>query len=138
MKIEDKKCKSCQLHHDHHDEYEHRNIFSHMMTSHIFLIIPSLWWLFGYNNGTFWSHVFDKTMAFVLTLSIVMSMIYHYYYECVLCDVEYNANIFGIIMLNLYMIYRGVSYIYILLGFIILLLLQYSVISFRKKKHRNV
>ena len=31
----------------------HRNLFSHMVLSHIAIVVPCIWWLFGYNSGTY-------------------------------------------------------------------------------------
>ena len=107
--------------------YKHRDIKSHMLLSHFFILIPCMWWIFGYNKGDYLSHSIDKLMAIVLTLTIIMSFIYHYYYECILCNIEYNTMIFGVIILNLYMIYRGVQNMYIFFGFFILLILTYMV-----------
>lgn len=118
---------------DFNKEYPHRHLLSHMMNSHIFLLAPSVYWLFGSNEGPFIAHIVDKLMASTMTLSILMSMVYHYYYECVLCDAEYYSSIFGAFMLNVYMFYRQVHYTYILLGFIILLGLEYSIQCFRRK-----
>lgn len=108
-------------------EANHRDISSHMITSHLVILLPCLWWLFGYNKGDYVSHCIDKIMAAVLTSAIIISSIYHYYYECVLCNFEYRSMIVNIILLNLYMIYRGVKYIFIILGFIILYLLNLSI-----------
>ena len=108
-------------------EHKHRHITSHMLLSHFFILIPCIWWIFGYNKGDYLSHCIDKLMAVVLTSAIIISSIYHYYYEAVLCNFEYNTMIFGIIILNFYMIYRGVDYMYILFGLFILLILRYMV-----------
>jgi len=105
-------------------EHTHRHTLSHMMLSHIPLILPCIWWIFGENCGSHISHNIDKCMSVVLTISIILSMIYHYYYECVLCNVEYYANIINTVMLNVYMVYRGVDYVYIGIGFGLLYILQ--------------
>lgn len=108
-------------------EHKHRELTSHMIWSHIFLIAASLWWLFGKNDGPFLSHCFDKFMAIILTIAILMSLIFHYYYEKVLTNIERPAQILGVIVLNLYLIYRGVPYYFILFGLVILIFLDYIV-----------
>ena len=121
MNIE-KECKACKI--DKNGAIKYRSIFSHMILSHIAIIIPCIWWLLGPNKGDYYSVAIDKFMAITLTIIISFSVIYHYYYECVICNLEEIAAIIGIIILNLYMIYRGVLYLYIGLGFIIVLLLK--------------
>ena len=115
-------CKTCKK--DAAGFIKHRPISSHMVLSHFLLIIPCIWWLFGPNNGDYYSVLFDKFMAGVLTLCISTSIIYHYYYECVICYAEQFINTIGAIILNLYMIYRGVSYMYIGIGLLIVALLK--------------
>ena len=95
---------------------ETRDMTEHMIWSHVFLFLPCLYWVFISNNGPWMSHVFDKIMSVTLTISITLSILFHYYYEEILCDVEYEANVFGIVVLNLYMIYRQVPWIAILVG----------------------
>ena len=115
-------CMVCKL--DKNGALKYRSLFSHMILSHIAIIIPCIWWLLGPNKGDYYSVVIDKFIAITLTIIISFSVIYHYYYECVICNLEEIAAIIGIIILNLYMIYRGVLYLYIGLGFIIVLLLK--------------
>ena len=110
-------------------EIKHRHLNSHMIWSHIFIIAPCLWWIFGYNYGNLWSHIFDKIMAIILTLCITLSVIYHYYYEAVLCHIEEYTNVFGVIFLNIYMYYRGVPKKILAIGFIVLAILEYWVYS---------
>lgn len=102
------------------DIIKHRDLFSHMVLSHIPIIIPCIWWVFGYNSGTYASHCVDKLMAIILTSSILISSVYHYYYECVLHSIETNALILNTVLLNFYMYYRGVHIMYIASGFGIL------------------
>tara|TARA_B100000886_G_scaffold197316_1_gene136012 strand:+ start:10725 stop:11216 length:492 start_codon:yes stop_codon:yes gene_type:complete len=118
-------CNQCN--HQNRIEHKHRDFTSHMMLSHFFILLPSLWWLFGYNKGNYVSHCVDKIMAIVLASSIIISSIYHYYYECVLCNFEYRTMLFNTLLLNIYMVYRGVKYFYIFLGFFILLFLKLMV-----------
>ena len=107
--------------------HKRRNFFSHMVFfSHLPLILACVWWVLGKNEGPFLSHVVDKGIAILLTVSVGLSLLYHYYYECIVCTFEEQANIFGVIMLNIYLWFRGVSYKYIGLGFIILAALQAS------------
>lgn len=112
-----------------HKDHDHRDFTSHMIWSHVFLIIPALWWVFGKNNGPFISHCFDKIMAIILTIAILMSLIFHYYYEKVLSNIERPAQIIGVIALNLYMMYRRVPYYTILFGLFMLMILEYFVKS---------
>ena len=116
-------------------EYEHRKLTSHMMWSHIFLIIPALWWLFGKNDGPFLAHCFDKFMAIILTISILTSLIYHRYYERVIINSETYLQFFGAIVLNLYLFYRGVPYYIILFGLVILLLLYFYRLLYTNSKN---
>ena len=114
-------CKTCS--HDNNTNcinIKHRMLCSHMILSHIPMIIPCIWWIFGYNTGTHMSHCVDKIMAVVLTSSILISSVYHYYYECVLHTIEANVLILNTLMLNIYMYYRGVHYAYIAAGGVIL------------------
>lgn len=97
-------------------EIRHREITSHMILSHIPILLPCIWWIFGYNTGTYVSHSIDKIMSAVLTSSILISTIYHYYYECVLCSIETSVLQLNTAILNIYMWYRGVHYINILFG----------------------
>lgn len=133
MKIESKKKNTKK----NYKEYKHRELTSHMIWSHILLIFASLWWVFGKNNGPFLSHCFDKFMAIILTISILMSLIFHYYYEKVLTNMERPAQILGIIVLNLYLIYRGVSYYIILFGIAILLFLEYTVTKYTYEEDKT-
>lgn len=105
-------------------EIKHREITSHMITSHIPILLPCLWWIFGYNSGTYVSHCIDKIMAAVLTSSILISAIYHYYYECVLCRIETSVLQLNTAILNVYMCYRGVQFRYILMGGGVLIILH--------------
>ncbi len=111
-----------------------RNISSHMVVSHVAIIIPCIWWLFGYNSGTYTSHCIDKLMAVTLTASIMITTTYHYYYECVFHSIEANVLVVNTIMLNIYMYYRGVYYQYILYGFCILYCLQIAIQKVEKEK----
>ena len=95
---------------------ETRDMSEHMIWSHVFLILPCMYWVFIANKGPWMSHVFDKIMSVTLTLSITFSILFHYYYEEILCDVEYEANVLGTVVLNLYMIYRQVPWTAILVG----------------------
>jgi len=106
------------------EEHEHREMTSHMIVSHVFILIPCLWWLFGPTEKIHLSIVLDKIMACVLTLSIAMSFTYHYYYEHVLCCIETNVNFISIIILNLYMYFRNVSLFHIAFGITFLYFLQ--------------
>lgn len=110
-----------------------RNISSHMVVSHIAIIIPCIWWLFGYNSGTYTSHCIDKLMAVTLTASIMITTTYHYYYECVFHSIEAKSLIINTIVLNIYMFYRGVQYIYIIFGFGILYMLQVTIQNVEKE-----
>ena len=105
----------------------HRSLDSPMLLSHIALIIPCVWWLFGKNRGDYFSHVIDKFMASMLTVAIVLSYLYHFYYESVLYFAEETYMYFAVLILNAYLIYRGVSGYVIAAGILMLLLLKYSV-----------
>jgi hypothetical protein len=113
---------------------QHRGIFSHMVVSHIAIIIPCIWWIFGSNSGTYASHCIDKIMAIILTMSVMITMTYHYYYECVFHSIEANALIINTLALNMYMLYRGVHYLYILYGVGILYILQLLINRVEKEK----
>ena len=64
-------------------------------------------------------------MAIILTIAILVSIIFHYYYEKVLSNIERPAQIIGIVVLNLYMLYRRVPYYAIVFGLIILMIVDY-------------
>ena len=69
-----------------------------------------------------------------VVIGILMSLIFHYYYEKVLTNMERPAQILGVIVLNLYLIYRGVPYYIILFGITMLLFLDYMVKKFTYEK----
>lgn len=123
-------CKKCDKEDRIREEYDCRPLFSHMILSHLFIVFPALWWIFGPNAGSFESHVVDKLLSVTLTIAILISLIYHYYYECVLCNVEEPIMQVGLIVLNIYMLYRGVPYVYIAAGLIFLIILQIMVTAF--------
>jgi hypothetical protein len=116
----------------------HRNLFSHMVLSHIAIVVPCIWWLFGYNSGTYISHCVDKIMAVILTFSVIITTSYHYYNECIFHTIETNALIINTVCLNIYMYYRGVHYVYIILGFGILYILQVTIEKVEKEKCINI
>jgi hypothetical protein len=129
-------CMACKI--DKNGAIKYRSIFSHMILSHIAIIIPCIWWLLGPNKGDYYSVAIDKFMAITLTICISFSVIYHYYYECVICNLEEIASIIGVVILNLYMIYRGISYLYIGLGFVIILLLKILINYVAMGKNNNL
>lgn len=108
---------------------KHRDIRCQMIVSHVPMIIPCIWWIFGSNEGSHRDHCVDKIMAVVLTISVLVSSIYHYYYECVLQSIEARVLIINTIMLNVYMYYRGVQIINIACGIVILYILQRTIES---------
>ncbi len=112
----------------------HRELSSHMIFSHIAIMIPCIWWIFGYNSGTHISHCIDKLMAVTLTASVIITITYHYYYECVFHTIEANALIINTLLLNMYMCYRGVQYVYIIFGLGILYILQVTIQKVEKDK----
>jgi len=111
----------------------HRELFSHMIFSHIAIIIPCIWWVFGYNSGTYTSHCVDKLMAITLTSSVMITTTYHYYNECIFHSIEANALIINTLLLNIYMYYRGVHYLYFIFGFGILYILQVTIQKVEKE-----
>lgn len=130
LECSDTNCVICPS--DDKQEIKHRELTSHMILSHIPILLPCIWWIFGYNIGTHVSHSIDKVMAAVLTSSILISSIYHYYYECVLCSIETRALQLNTAVLNLYMWYRGVPYIYIFAGWGMLIILSLLIDRFDK------
>ena len=128
-----KKCKpKCT-----HETLDHRNICCHMMLSHVSLLIPCFWWIFGYNHGTHISHIFDKFLAIALASALIFTTTYHYYYECVFYYLEEQVMIFAIVFLNIYMVYRGVPYKYIGFGFLIILVLRACILKAGKETMDN-
>ena len=101
-----------------------RSHCSNMMFSHIFMIIPCIWWICIDVPDTDASVFYSKIMAIIMTASIIFSYIYHYYYECILCYAEQTYIAFAIISLNIYMLLRNVSILYILPGGILLFALK--------------
>jgi len=103
-----------------------RSHFSNMMFSHIFMIIPCVWWIYIDAPNTTETVYYSKLMAIIMTAAIIFSYLYHYYYECILCYTEQTYMAFAIISLNIYMYLRNVSIIYILPGGIFLFALKTS------------
>ena len=101
-----------------------RSHCSNMMFSHVFMIIPCIWWICIDVPDTDASVFYSKIMAIIMTASIIFSYIYHYYYECILCYTEQTYIAFAIISLNIYMFLRNVSILYILPGGILLFALK--------------
>lgn len=120
-----------------HETLDHRNICCHMMLSHVSLLIPCFWWIFGYNHGTHISHIFDKFLAIALASALIFTTTYHYYYECVFYYLEEQVMIFAIVFLNIYMVYRGVPYKYIGFGFLIILVLRACILKAGKETMDN-
>ena len=107
-----------------YDAPQCRSHCSNMMFSHIFMIIPCIWWIYIDIPDTDASVFYSKIMAIIMTASIIFSYIYHYYYECILCYAEQTYIAFAIISLNIYMYLRNVSILYILPGGILLFALK--------------
>ena len=42
-------------------------------------------------------HMLLISIAILLTVSVGLSLLYHYYYECIVCTFEEQANIFGVL-----------------------------------------
>jgi hypothetical protein len=72
-----------------------------------------------------------------LTTSVLVSTIYHYYYECVLHSIEATVLIINTMMLNAYMYYRGVHVLYIGTGVGILYILQRTIDSVDVKERET-
>jgi len=79
-------------------------------------------------------HCVDKIIAVILTASVIITTSYHYYNECIFHTIETNALIINTACLNIYMYYRGVHYVYIILGFGILYVLQVTIEKVEKEK----
>lgn len=119
--------KNCFLNKFDTNNIKARNHTSNMMFSHIFMVIPCLWWIYIDKPKTDNVILYSKLMAIIMTAAIVFSYLYHYYYETILCSAENTYMVFAIICLNIYMYIHGVSVLYILLGFILLFILNKSV-----------
>ena len=105
-------------------EHKHRNVFSHMIMSHVFMILPCIYWVFYNFASSNAEQILDKWMSIIMTSSILLSIIYHYYYERVLCNVECSWSIFAVLFLNVYMFMKNVDIYTIASGVIILFALQ--------------
>ena len=103
-----------------------RTISDHMIYSHIWMILPCIWWMVSSTTITSNTVIFDRVMTVVLSISIIMSVIYHMYYEQILQNSETIFNVFGVIVLNIYMFYKNVPFAYILSGLGIVTLLLIS------------
>ena len=105
-------------------EHEHRELFSHMVVSHVFMTLPCIYWLFYNFAITTDEQILDKFMAIIMTSSVLMSIIYHYYYERILCNIECNWSIYSTIFLNIYMFMKNVDNLAIAQGWLILIVLS--------------
>ena len=93
-----------------------RSHFSNMMFSHIFMIMPCIWWMCIDRPHTDSDIFYSKLMSIIMTTAIIASYLYHYYNECILCNVETEYTKFAILCLNIYMYLRNVSIFYIIPG----------------------
>lgn len=98
---------------------KHRKLSSNMVASHIAIIIPCLVWSINHKHRKY-----DKIMAIFMAISVISSIIYHYYYESAMVYAETYFEYIGTIILNLYMYYNGVHTTDILFGLIFLLVLN--------------
>ena len=94
----------------------HRSHLSNMMFSHIFMIMPCIWWIRIDRPHTDSDILYSKLMSMVMTSALIASYLCHYYNECILCNAETEYNKFAILCLNIYMYLRNVSIFYILPG----------------------
>ena len=111
-----------------HNKFVTRSHFSNMMFSHIFMIMPCIWWMCIDVPDTDNTVFYSKLMSIIMTAAIICSYLYHYYYECILCNAEQTYMKFAIISLNIYMYLRNVSVFYILPGGVLLFVLKQSLI----------
>lgn len=115
-----------------------RNHFSNMMFSHIFMIIPCIWWMRIDRPHTDSDIFYSKLMSIIMTTAIIASYLYHYYNECVLCTAETDYNKFAIVCLNIYMYLRNVSIFYIIPGGGILYGLHKSLEYCNSKNNKDI
>ena len=108
-----------------------RNLTDKMITSHIPMIIPCILWTYTEFNDTYHEQLIDRFMAIILTTTLIFSISYHLYYEQILCLFESRFNIFSILFLNIYMIFKKIHIYYIICSLPILGLLQYMLVISR-------
>jgi hypothetical protein len=121
-KNSDNKFLSCEKFH--HNKFVTRSHFSNMMFSHISMIIPCIWWICIDFPKTDNDILYSKLMSIIMTAAVIFSYLYHYYYECILCNAENTYMLFAISCLNIYMYLRNVSIFYILVGSLLLITLD--------------
>ena len=109
-----------------HNKFVTRSHFSNMMFSHIFMIMPCIWWMRIDRPDTDNDIFYSKLMSIIMTATIGCSYLYHYYNECVLCSAETTYMTIATVCLNIYMYLRNVSVFYILPGGAILFTLNKS------------
>ena len=61
-----------------------------------------------------------------MTIAVIFSYMYHYYYECILYNVETTYLTFAVVCLNIYMYLQNVRIFNILIGGIPLIILNKS------------
>ena len=83
---------------------------------------------FSYSINVLQSHL--QVLLFLQLLIIIIMNVYSYY-------LEEQVMIFTIVFLNIYMVYRGVSYKYIGFGFLILIVLRACILKAGKETMDN-
>ena len=99
-----------------HNKFVTRSHLSNMMFSHIFMIMPCIWWMRIDRPDTDNDVFYSKLMSIIMTATIGCSYLYHYYDECILCNTETTYMTIATVCLNIYMYLQNVSVFYILPG----------------------
>jgi hypothetical protein len=102
----------------------HRSHFSNMMFSHVFMIMPCIWWMHIDRPDTDNAVFYSKLMSIIMSIAVMCSYLYHYYNECILCNAETTYMVFATASLNIYMYLRNVSVFHILPGGVLLFALN--------------
>ena len=96
-----------------------------MVTSHISMVLPCVWWVFTEFNSTYNEQLKDRLMAMIMIVAVALSIIYHLYYERVLCNAETEYLLAATALLNVYMWSKGIAVLSIAAGLPVLGFLQY-------------
>ena len=108
-----------------------RDLTDKMITSHISMIIPCIWWVYTEFNHEYYDQLLDRFMAMIMVLAISFSITYHAYYECILRPFECRYVTFAIVFLNFYMILKKIHLFYIICGSPLLMFLQFMLAKSR-------
>jgi hypothetical protein len=108
-----------------------RNLNDKIVYSHIYMIMPVLWWIFYVIPDN--PNLFDKFIVCITGASLVSSIYYHLSYETRCREVEPLIQLLGNSILLLYLFYRGIHIMCILFCISFLLFIKDNVASCSNK-----